>query len=125
MDGVRGIGFDLDHTLAIDNGLERVALLRLLEILLRDGGRAVGTFADEIESIEELLARQRHGEFSIDDAVARFVAAHDLELDQTAFRRQRHQERLGHDVADQAIDTAHADLSRAAVSNSGKPTTLL
>ena len=79
MDSVRGIGFDLDHTLAIDNRLERVALLRLLEILLREGGRAAGTFGGEIESIDELLARQRRGEFSIDDAVARFVAAHDVE----------------------------------------------
>lgn len=76
---VRGIGFDLDHTLAIDNRLERVALLRLLELVLRDGGRVVGTFSDEIEHIDELLARQRRGEFSIDDAVTRFVAAHGLE----------------------------------------------
>jgi HAD superfamily hydrolase (TIGR01509 family) len=79
MDDVRGIGFDLDHTLAIDNRLERVALLRLLEILLREGGRPVGTLADEIESIDDLLARQRHGEFSIDDAVRQFVAARGLE----------------------------------------------
>jgi len=76
---VRGIGFDLDHTLAIDNRLERVALLRLLELVLRAGGRAAGTFSDEIERIDELLARQRRGEFSIDDAVTRFVAAHGLE----------------------------------------------
>jgi HAD superfamily hydrolase (TIGR01509 family) len=79
MDAVRGIGFDLDHTLAIDNCLERVAFLRLLEVLLREGGRTVGTLADEIESIDALLARQRHGEFSIDDAVMRFVAAHSLQ----------------------------------------------
>src|SRR5215469_485672 len=79
MAAVCGIGFDLDHTLAIDNRLERVALLRLLEVLLREGGRAVGTLADEIESIDELLAAQRRGEFSIDDAVRRFVAAHRLE----------------------------------------------
>lgn len=79
MDAVRGIGFDLDHTLAIDNRLERVALLRLLEVLLREGGRTVGTLADEIESIDELLARQRRGEFSIDDAVTRFIAARSLE----------------------------------------------
>jgi HAD superfamily hydrolase (TIGR01509 family) len=79
MDAVRGIGFDLDHTLAIDNRLERVAFLRLLELLLREGGRTVGTLADEIESVDELLARQRRGEFSIDDAVAQFVAVHALE----------------------------------------------
>jgi HAD superfamily hydrolase (TIGR01509 family) len=74
MDAVSGIGFDLDHTLAIDNRLEQVALLRLLEVLLNEGGRTVGTLADEIDSIDELLARQRHGEFSIDEAVRRFVA---------------------------------------------------
>ncbi len=32
MEPVEGIGFDLDHTLAIDNRLERVAFLRLLEM---------------------------------------------------------------------------------------------
>lgn len=79
MEDVRGIGFDLDHTLAIDNRLERVALLHLLEVLLREGGRAVGTLADEIESIDDLLARQRRGEFSIDDAVMQFVAARGVE----------------------------------------------
>jgi HAD superfamily hydrolase (TIGR01509 family) len=79
MDDVRGIGFDLDHTLAIDNRLERVAFLRLLERLLSEGGIAVGTLADEIESIDQLLARQRSGEFSIDEAVRRFVAGRQLE----------------------------------------------
>jgi putative hydrolase of the HAD superfamily len=79
MDAVLGIGFDLDHTLAIDNRLERVAFLRLLDVLLRQGGRTVGTFADEIESIDELLTRERRGEFSIDDAVTRFVETHAVE----------------------------------------------
>lgn len=79
MEPVCGIGFDLDHTLAIDNRLERVAFLRLLDVLLTEGGRTVGTLADEIESIDELLARQRRGEFSIDEAVRRFVAARRLE----------------------------------------------
>jgi HAD superfamily hydrolase (TIGR01509 family) len=76
---VRGIGFDLDHTLAIDNRLERVAFLRLLELLLREGGKTVGTLADEIASIDELLARQRRGEFSIDEAVRNFVALRGLD----------------------------------------------
>ena len=75
---VRGIGFDLDHTLAIDNRLERVALLRLLELVLVEGGRTCGTLADEIEAVDELLARQRGGEFSIDEAVRRFVADHGI-----------------------------------------------
>jgi putative hydrolase of the HAD superfamily len=79
MDTIRGIGFDLDHTLAIDNRLERVAFLRLLDVLLNEGGRTVGTLSDEIDSIDELLAQQRAGEFSIDDAVRRFVTQRDLE----------------------------------------------
>jgi HAD superfamily hydrolase (TIGR01509 family) len=78
MEQLRGIGFDLDHTLAIDNRLERVAFLRLLESVLSDGGRSVGTLSDEIDGIDELLTRQRHGEFSIDEAVLRFVAAHEV-----------------------------------------------
>ncbi len=76
MDAVRGIGFDLDHTLAIDNRLERVAFLRLLEWILAAGGRYIGTLTDEIDRIDELLKRQRSAEFSIDEAVRRFVAAH-------------------------------------------------
>ena len=79
MEAVYGIGFDLDHTLAIDNKLERVAFLRLLEALLAEGGRTRGTLGDEIDAIDELLTRQRRAEFSIDDAVRRFVAAHEVE----------------------------------------------
>lgn len=76
MDPIDGIGFDLDHTLAIDNRLERVALLRLLERVLGDGGRSIGTYADEIDAIDQLLARQRKGYSSIDDAVETFVTSH-------------------------------------------------
>jgi len=79
MSAVHGIGFDLDHTLAVDNQLERVALLRLLEIVLGEGGRTVGSLADEIESIDNLLARQRRGDFTIDEAVRRFVAERSVE----------------------------------------------
>jgi HAD superfamily hydrolase (TIGR01549 family) len=89
MEGICGIGFDLDHTLAIDNRLERVALLRLLESLLRDGGRAIGTLADEIDDIDDLLARQRRGEFSIDEAVRRFVAQRRVEPTQRYVERFR------------------------------------
>lgn len=73
MEAVDAIGFDLDHTLAIDNHLERVAFLRLGERVEAAGG-AIGTLAEEIERIEALLARQRLGEFSIDEAVRRFVS---------------------------------------------------
>jgi putative hydrolase of the HAD superfamily len=76
---VRGIGFDLDHTLAIDNRLERVAFLRLLEILFARDGSAIGTLADEIAAIDDLLTHQRRGEYTIDDAVRRFVRAHGIE----------------------------------------------
>jgi HAD superfamily hydrolase (TIGR01509 family) len=76
MEPLRGIGFDLDHTLAIDNRLERVAFLRLLESVLSRGGRSAGTLSDEIDGIDELLTRQRRGDSSIDEAVRGFVAAH-------------------------------------------------
>jgi putative hydrolase of the HAD superfamily len=90
MPAVRAIGFDLDHTLAIDNRLERVALLRLLEVLLSEGGRTAGTLEDEIERIDALLAAQRRGDCSIDEAVRRFVAEHGVEPSErhvAAFRR--------------------------------------
>jgi HAD superfamily hydrolase (TIGR01509 family) len=72
-EAVRGIGFDLDHTLAIDNRLERVALLHLSELLEAEGGRATRTLDDEIAAIDELLHRQRSAELTIDEAVALFV----------------------------------------------------
>jgi HAD superfamily hydrolase (TIGR01509 family) len=68
-----GVGFDIDHTLAIDNKLERVAFMHLLELVLDRGGHTLGTLAQESDAIDELLARQRSGAFSIDEAVRRFV----------------------------------------------------
>lgn len=68
-----GVGFDIDHTIAIDNKLERVALLRLLESVVDAGGRALGSLEEEIARIDDLLARQRRGEFTIDAAVEHFV----------------------------------------------------
>ncbi|MBV8198845.1 MAG: hypothetical protein JO263_11980, partial [Candidatus Eremiobacteraeota bacterium] len=73
---INAIGFDLDHTLAVDNCLERVAFLRLLESILAQGGRTCGVLGDELDAIDDLLRHQRSGEFSIDDAVRRFVSAH-------------------------------------------------
>ncbi|GAC1498493.1 MAG: hypothetical protein NVS1B14_01530 [Vulcanimicrobiaceae bacterium] len=70
-----GVGFDFDHTLGIDNKLERVAFLRLLEQLLAQGGRS-GPLSTEIAGIDALLERQRAGAFSIDVAVSRFVGEH-------------------------------------------------
>ncbi|HZZ00268.1 MAG TPA: HAD family hydrolase [Candidatus Baltobacteraceae bacterium] len=85
-----GIGFDLDHTLAIDNRLERVAFLRLLEEIERDGGRGCGNLDEEIALIDELLAWQRKGACSIDDAVLRFATDRGAEANPSyveSFRR--------------------------------------
>jgi putative hydrolase of the HAD superfamily len=71
---VRAVGFDIDHTLGIDNKLERVAFLRLLDDICAAGGHALGTLADESARIDGLLERQRSGEFSIDQAVTRFAS---------------------------------------------------
>jgi putative hydrolase of the HAD superfamily len=78
-DAVGGIGFDLDHTLAIDNKLERVAFMRLLELIEDHGGAALGSLDDETEHIDELLRQQREGTFAIDDAVRRFVSDRGVE----------------------------------------------
>lgn len=67
------MGFDFDHTLGIDNGLERVGFLRLLEPIVQAGGAPLGTLDQEIERIDALLREQRSGAFGIDEAVERFV----------------------------------------------------
>lgn len=69
-----GLGFDIDHTLGIDNKLERVALLRLLDAICEEGGHALGTLAQESARIDDLLERQRSGVFSIGEAIERFAA---------------------------------------------------
>ena len=70
---IRAVGFDFDHTLGIDNKLERVAFLQLLDRLCLQGGRCLGTLTQEIERIDALLADQRAGKFTIDEAVERFM----------------------------------------------------
>jgi HAD superfamily hydrolase (TIGR01509 family) len=70
-----GVGFDIDHTLCIDNKLERVAFLHLLERVVLDGGRALGPLAQEIDRIDQLLVCARGGEMTIEGAVSHFVAA--------------------------------------------------
>lgn len=67
------MGFDFDHTLGIDNKLERVAFLRMLDSACEQGGRCIGSLADETARIDALLAEQRAGKFTIEDAVERFV----------------------------------------------------
>ena len=69
------VGFDFDHTLGIDNKLERVAFLRLLELLTSVGGTPLGSLEQETQEIDELLALQRSGAFSIGEAVERFCTA--------------------------------------------------
>ena len=73
MSATVGVGFDIDHTIAIDNKLERVAFLRLLDAIVDDGGRTSPNINDEIDRIDELLAQQRGGAFSIEEAVRRFA----------------------------------------------------
>lgn len=68
-----GVGFDIDHTLAIDNKLERVAFLHLLEHVVEAGGHPLGTLAEESANVDELLAYQRGGGCTIEAAVDRFV----------------------------------------------------
>jgi HAD superfamily hydrolase (TIGR01509 family) len=70
---IAGIGFDIDHTIAIDNKLERVAFLRLLETIVDDGGHTLGGLIEEGDRIDALLAQQRAGKFTIDDAVRGFA----------------------------------------------------
>jgi HAD superfamily hydrolase (TIGR01549 family) len=70
---VIAVAFDIDHTLAIDNKLERIAFLHLLSRIDAAGGRALGTLDQETSAIDTLLQRQRSGDFSIDEAVRRFV----------------------------------------------------
>ncbi len=70
---IAAVGFDFDHTLGIDNKLERVAFLRLLTLACANGGRCLGSLAEEIQSIDTLLARQRSGAFTIEEAVETFM----------------------------------------------------
>ena len=71
---IRAVGFDFYHTLGIDNKLERVAFLRLLDAACERGGHCIGTLAEEIERIDDLLAKQRSGAFTIEEAVRRFMS---------------------------------------------------
>jgi FMN phosphatase YigB (HAD superfamily) len=70
---IKAFGFDFDHTLGIDNKLERVAFLRMLDLACELGGRCNGTLAQETVEIDAMLARQRSGEFTIEHAVDRFM----------------------------------------------------
>ncbi|HTZ55391.1 MAG TPA: HAD family hydrolase [Candidatus Acidoferrum sp.] len=67
------VGFDIDHTLCIDNKLERVAFLHLLNRVIEEGGIARGSLAQESDHIDELLVFARSGGGTIEEAVRRFV----------------------------------------------------
>jgi len=70
---IAAVGFDFDHTLGIDNKLERVAFLRMLDYACEDEAEPLGTLAEEIERIDALLVRQRSGRCTIEDAVESFM----------------------------------------------------
>lgn len=70
---IGAVGFDFDHTLGIDNKLERVVFLRLLTEVCSQDGRCLGTLAEEIERIDGLLEKQRSGSCAIEEAVESFV----------------------------------------------------
>jgi HAD superfamily hydrolase (TIGR01509 family) len=84
------VGFDIDHTLCIDNKLERVVFLHLLEQVVEAGGEPLGNLAAETENIDALLAWQRGGAATIEEAVRRFVrerGAEPLEAHVEGFKR--------------------------------------
>lgn len=95
-----GVGFDIDHTIVLDNKLERVAFLRLLEIVIADGGRALGTLFEEADHIDALLSLQRSGAFSIDDAVTRFVLERGVPAKESYAERFR---RMACEMVDQFV----------------------
>jgi FMN phosphatase YigB (HAD superfamily) len=69
------IGFDFDHTLGVDNGLERKAMYAYAEEL----GRPLDPHdADWRARIDDLLATFRAGDISMDEMIARFAAALDV-----------------------------------------------
>jgi HAD superfamily hydrolase (TIGR01549 family) len=86
---VRAFGFDIDHTLGIDNKLERVAFLRLLDAICEQGGKCLGTLAQESARIDALLEEQRSGAFTIDEAVRRFAAERQAAAPETFVERYK------------------------------------
>ncbi len=69
----RAIAFDIDHTLVVDNKVERIGFLRLFARIDAEGGKPLGTLDQEASAIDATLERQRAGDFTIDEAVRRFV----------------------------------------------------
>lgn len=72
------IGFDFDHTLAIDNKLERTALIDLArELGVTIGANDIARFAQ----IDTLLQEMRMGKLNLEHMMARFV--HSIRKDHT------------------------------------------
>ncbi|MEO9262897.1 MAG: HAD family hydrolase [Candidatus Baltobacteraceae bacterium] len=84
------VGFDIDHTLCIDNKLERVAFLHLLDWIAADGGRALGNLSQESAAIDALLGAQRAGAFSIEEAVNAFARDRGVNSPQSYAERFKH-----------------------------------
>lgn len=83
------VGYDIDHTLAIDNKLERIAFLHLLSSIDAAGGRTLGTLDQETNAIDALLQQQRRGDFSIDEAVRRFARQRSIREPEECVRKFR------------------------------------
>jgi HAD superfamily hydrolase (TIGR01509 family) len=120
---VVAFGFDFDHTLGIDNKLERIAFLRLLERVLAEGGRALGTLASESDRIDGLLAEQRAGAFSIDRAVRTFVADRGVEASDAHVRA--YEEACLALVDDVVVPLPGARAMLAALASRGVPVAML
>jgi HAD superfamily hydrolase (TIGR01509 family) len=71
-----GVGFDIDHTICIDNRLERVAMLHLLHRIVSEGGHFREGIGREIDEIDALLSRQREGACTIEEAVTLYAGDH-------------------------------------------------
>lgn len=65
------VGFDFDHTLGLDHGLERRAFVLLAEAL---GSPIALQDKPEAARLDALLVRFRHAELTLDETVAAFVA---------------------------------------------------
>jgi HAD superfamily hydrolase (TIGR01549 family) len=77
------IGFDFDHTLGVDNGLEREAYYRYAQELGRPLDRGD---AQVRAAIDALLATFRAGELPFAEAVAMFGTSHGIDAQLTRYR---------------------------------------
>ena len=91
------IGFDFDHTLGVDNGLERKALFAYASEL----GRPLAPHDDAVrKQCEALLAGFRAGTTSMDEMIVRFAVA--IQADPAAANTARWQQ-LCYDLVDELV----------------------